>query len=151
MTNYDYFTRAEAKEKILDYLEDNPNSNPDTAFDQTFNEDYYIIGRAEAEEALEHSPWGIFSAISIIKEYEEDKDGNLFTDVSEPEMVANMLEYIVGEDIWQEIKDKFKEETKIDIDDYTLSQMDDDVQNKLIKFIKHYKVTEDAYINTYLD
>lgn len=66
-------------------------------------------------------------------------------------MVANMLEFIVGEDIWQEIKDRFKEETKIDIDDYTLSQMDDDVQNKLIKFIKHYKVTEDAYINTYLD
>lgn len=23
MTNYDYFTRTEAKEKILDYLEDN--------------------------------------------------------------------------------------------------------------------------------
>ena len=62
-----------------------------------FNEDYFIIGRYQASEFLKEV--GTFEAIGIIKEYEKDNFGEVTTDLSEPERVANMYAYIKGEEL----------------------------------------------------
>ena len=68
-----------------------------------FNEDYYIIGRYEAEKWL-NANGGVFYAIGEIKEYEESIFGQVTTDISEPEKVVNMFVYILGEIVLQESK-----------------------------------------------
>ena len=59
-----------------------------------FNEDYAFIYDDEAEEACESvSTW---SAIRLVKKYEEDNFGECNTEI-EPVKIANMLVYIYGE------------------------------------------------------
>lgn len=67
-----------------------------------FNEDYYLIGRYEAEQWL--IKVGIFNAIDTIKEYEQSNFGEVTTDLSEPERVCNMLVYILGEELLNELE-----------------------------------------------
>jgi len=67
-----------------------------------FNEDYYLIGRYEAEQWL--NKVGIFHAIDVIKEYEEMNFGEVTTDLSEAERVCNMFVYIVGEELLGELE-----------------------------------------------
>jgi hypothetical protein len=63
---------------------------------QAFNEDYYIIGRHQAKLWLSDE---VFNIIEMIKEYENDNFGEVYTDFSEPEKVVNMYVYIVGYDV----------------------------------------------------
>ena len=65
---------------------------------EVFNTDYFIIGYYQAEEWLKENI-GIFNAIGIIKEYENDQFGELTTDVSSSESVVNMTAYILGDEI----------------------------------------------------
>ena len=73
----------------------------DEIHQRLFNEDYYIIGRYEAEQWLSNTAEGIFYCIETIKEYEQDNFGEVSTDLSEPENVVNMYVYILGEEILQ--------------------------------------------------
>jgi len=80
-----------------------------------FNEDYYLIGRYEAEQWL--NKVGIFHAIDVIKEYEQDNFGQVTTDLSEAERVCNMFVYIVGEELLGEVetlRDKWNDELSED-------------------------------------
>jgi len=61
------------------------------------NENYFIIGYYQAEQWLKKD--GIFNAIETIKEYENLNFGEVSTDLSSSESVANMLAYILGEEI----------------------------------------------------
>ena len=88
-----YFTRNEALEDIKETLEFY-NSCYSDLHNETFNTNYYIIGTYEAEQALEQ--YGTFEAIRKIQEYENDNFGEVLTDLSDPEKLANMLYYIVG-------------------------------------------------------
>ena len=63
------------------------------------NEDYFIIGYSKAEQWLKKDDGSIFEAIETIKEYEESNFGQVSTDLSSSESVANMLAYILGEEI----------------------------------------------------
>jgi hypothetical protein len=63
-----------------------------------FNEDYFIIGRYQAEMFLRDCG-GVFSCIAEIKEYEEGNFGEVTTDLSDAEGVANMYAYIKGEEM----------------------------------------------------
>ena len=65
---------------------------------EVFNTDYFIIGYYQAEEWLKENI-GIFNAIGIIKEYENDQFGELTTDISSSESVVNMTAYILGDEI----------------------------------------------------
>ena len=65
--------------------------------DEVFNTDYYIIGTYEAKEAL--NQYDVFKAIEKVKDNEELNFGEVTTDISDPEKLANMLYYIVGEDV----------------------------------------------------
>jgi hypothetical protein len=61
-----------------------------------FNTDYYIIGTYKAKQWL-----GVdaFDAIAMIKDYELDNFGEVYTDLSNAERVVNMVVYIIGEEI----------------------------------------------------
>ena len=61
------------------------------------NEDYFIIGYYKAEQWLKKD--NIFNAIEKIKDYEQSNFGQVSTDLSSSENVANMLAYILGEEI----------------------------------------------------
>jgi hypothetical protein len=63
------------------------------------NEDYFIIGSFRARQWIGDEA---FSIIDKIKEYEESNFGEVTTDFSEPEKVANMYCYIKGEEILQQ-------------------------------------------------
>ena len=62
-----------------------------------FNEDYFIIGRYQAEQFLQESG-GVFNAIETITEYENEQFGEVTTNLAEAEYVANMYAYIRGEE-----------------------------------------------------
>tara|TARA_R100001163_G_C5013060_1_gene158312 strand:- start:471 stop:794 length:324 start_codon:yes stop_codon:yes gene_type:complete len=63
---------------------------------EIFNTDYYIIGTYKAKQWLGADA---FDAIAIIKDYEMDNFGEVYTDLSNPERVVNMVVYIIGEEI----------------------------------------------------
>ena len=93
----------ELKQDVKDYIIDQLSS--DVGLDQNIsdlhhyllNEDYFIIGYYKAEQWLKKD--SIFNAIDKIKEYEQDNFGQVSTDLSSSESVANMLAYILGEEI----------------------------------------------------
>ena len=63
---------------------------------ELFNTDYFIIGTYRAKQWLGDQA---FEAIAIIKEYEQQNFGEVSTDLSDPEKVANMLAYVLGEEL----------------------------------------------------
>ena len=93
----------ELKQDVKNYIID--QLNDDVGLDQhisdlhhyLLNEDYFIIGYYQAEQWLKKD--SIFNAIETIKEYEESNFGQVSTDLSSSENVANMLAYILGEEI----------------------------------------------------
>ena len=96
-----YKQKQDVKEYIIQQL------NDDVGLDQhisdlhhfLLNEDYFIIGYWKAEQWLKKDDGSIFEAIETIKEYEESNFGQVSTDLSSSESVANMLAYILGEEI----------------------------------------------------
>lgn len=61
-----------------------------------WNTDYHIIGYYQAEKWItKHMT--VFEAIGEVQEYERDNFGEIYTDISSSEKVANMLAYIYGE------------------------------------------------------
>jgi len=64
---------------------------------EVFNTDYYIIGTHEAKEALKE--YDVFKAIEKVQTYEKDYFGEVYTDLSDPEKLINMLYYIIGEEV----------------------------------------------------
>ena len=60
------------------------------------NEDYFIIGIYKAKQWLGSE---VFDVIETIREYEQSNFGQVSTDFSDPEKVANMNAYILGEEI----------------------------------------------------
>ena len=93
----------ELKQDVKDYIIQ--QLNDDVGLDQhisdlhhyLLNEDYFIIGYYQAEQWLKKD--SIFNAIEIIKDYEQSNFGEVSTDLSSSENVANMLAYILGEEI----------------------------------------------------
>lgn len=99
-TTKKYFTRNEALEDIKEALESYNGYYPDL-YNEVFDTDYYIIGTYQCERALEQ--YGTFEAIRKIQEYENDNFGEVVTDLSDPEKVANVLYYIIGDEATQEL------------------------------------------------
>tara|TARA_R100000315_G_scaffold56199_1_gene30472 strand:+ start:120 stop:512 length:393 start_codon:yes stop_codon:yes gene_type:complete len=96
-----YKQKQDVKEYIIQQL------NDDVGLDQhisdlhhyLLNEDYFIIGSWRAEQWLKKDDSSVFEAIKTIREYEESNFGQVSTDLSSSENVANMLAYILGEQI----------------------------------------------------
>jgi len=90
------------------------------------NEDYFIIGTYKAKQWLGSE---VFDVIETIREYEQSNFGQVSTDFSDPEKVANMIAYILGEEILSE-SDIYQQ---IQFDKNILEE--DDISN-LIKDLK---------------
>ena len=96
-----YKQKQDVKEYIIQQL------NDDVGLDQhisdlhhyLLNEDYFIIGSYRAEQWLKKDDSSVFEAIETIREYEQSNFGQVSTDLSSSENVANMLAYILGEEI----------------------------------------------------
>lgn len=101
-SNNNYFTKYEALEKIKEVIECGYDGYWCDLHNEVFNTDYYIIGRYDAEETLEE--YGTFKAVGVVASYEKDAFGEINTDISDPEKIANMLWYIIGEEVIGEIE-----------------------------------------------
>ena len=108
--------RKEVKEELSELIKDtykdgrfNLDQDLYDIHNEVFNTDYFIIGYYNAEKWLNEN-YGIFAAIDRIKEYEEDNFGEVFTDLSSSENVVNMLVYILGEEIIEEVIEELKNE-----------------------------------------
>ncbi len=96
-----YKQKQDVKNYIIQQL------NDDVGLDQhisdlhhyLLNEDYFIIGYYKAEQWLKKDNSSVFEAIETIKDYEQSNFGQVSTDLSNSENVANMLAYILGEEI----------------------------------------------------
>ena len=103
------FKREEIKSHAIDWLKETKAQADDghtydfsevgDVHHDIFNTEYYIIGNYQARQWLGSLA---FDVINIIKEYEQDQFGEVYTDFSDPERVVNMYVYIVGEEIMQE-------------------------------------------------
>ena len=98
--------REEAREAIVEALRDGYDGYYCDLHNEVFNTDYYIIGTYQAEKALEE--YGVFDAIEKVKEYETDRFGAVYTDFTNPEEFANMLYYIIGEEVLFEMMEGVK-------------------------------------------
>lgn len=125
-TTKKYFTKNEALEDIKNTLE-SYNGYYSDLHNETFNTDYYIIGTYEAEQALEQ--YGTFEAIRKIQEYENDNFGEVLTDLSDPEKIANMLYYIVGNEAIQDLYEYSETFSENENDSATVENSDKIIQD----------------------
>ena len=95
--------REEARERIIECLKGGYTGYYCDLHNEVFNTDYYIIGTYQAEEALKE--YGIFKAIEKVQTYEKENFGEVYTDLSDPEKLINMLFYIIGEEVLNEMMD----------------------------------------------
>ena len=94
----------EIKDYAIEGLENLKGTNPETAdvHHNIFNMDYYIIGTYEAKKWVEKI--GAFEVIGEIVDYETVHFGEVHTDCTDPEKVANMYAYIKGQEILDDSK-----------------------------------------------
>lgn len=93
--------REQAKEAIIEALKNGYSGYYCDLHNEVFNTDYYIVGTYKAKEALKE--YGVFEAIEKVQEYEKDNFDEIYTDLSDPEKLVNMLYYIIGEEVLYEI------------------------------------------------
>lgn len=92
--------REEARERIIECLEGGFDGYYCDLHQEVFNSDYYIIGTHEAKEALKE--YDVFKAIERVQTYEKENFGEVYTDLSDPEKLVNVLFYIIGEEVlWE--------------------------------------------------
>ena len=70
---------------------------------ELFNTDYYYTYPGEAIKAF--NKISVFDALGVIAEYEKDNFGKVNTDFTSPCNVANMLYYIVGDEVLYDLFD----------------------------------------------
>lgn len=98
--------RGEARAAIIETLKDGYSGYYCDLHNEVFNTDYYIIGTYQAKEALKE--YDVFEAIEKVQTYEKDNFGEVYTDLSNPEKLINMLYYIIGEEVLFEMMDGVK-------------------------------------------
>ena len=103
MLSREELMREEAREAIIEALENGYDGYYCDLHNELFNTDYYIVGTYQAEEALRE--YDVFEAIRKVKNYEENNFGVVYTDLSDPKAVVNMLYYIIGEEVLYEMMD----------------------------------------------
>ena len=93
--------KREAIGDIIDALENGYSGYYCDLHNEVFNTDYYIIGTHAAKEALRE--YDVFDAIELVQEYEKNEFGEIYTDLSDPEKLINMVYYIIGNEVIAEM------------------------------------------------
>ena len=99
--------REEARAAIIEALKNGYSGYYGNLHDELFNTDYYIIGTYRAKEALRE--YDVIEALEKVWEYEKDNFGEIYTDLSDPERLINMLFYIIGEEVLFEMMEGIEE------------------------------------------
>ena len=95
--------RREAIADIIETLENEYDDYYCDLHNKVFNTGYYIIGTWQAKEAL--NEYDVFDAIETVQDYEKSNFGEVYTDVTNPEALVNMLYYIIGEEVIRDMYD----------------------------------------------
>jgi hypothetical protein len=93
--------REQAREAIIEVLEEGYSGYYCDLHDEVFNTDYYTIWADEAKKELEE--FGLWDAIGKVQTYEKDTFGEVYTDLSNPIKLINLLYYIIGEEVLDEM------------------------------------------------
>ena len=110
------------KTRILDYVDDSGELDiwytdweldHSEAHHEIFNTDYYIIGTYKATQWLGDLA---FDAIALITDYENDNFGEVFTDLTNPEHIVNMVAYIIGEQVLPTVIDNYLSQLEVEKD-----------------------------------
>lgn len=107
MLSREELMRKEAREAIMEALENGYTGYYCDLHNEIFSSYYYIVGNYKAREALKE--YDVFKAIKKVTEYEKDNFGQVYTDLSDPEELINVLFYIISEEVLFEIMDGIRE------------------------------------------
>ena len=129
MNNKEKEMREEAREAIIEALENGYSGYYCDLHNEVFNTDYYIIGTHQAKKALEE--YDVFEAIEKVQAYEEDNFGEVYTDLSNPEKLVNMLYYIIGEEVLYEMMEGINE-----FHDNWNNQADEETNAEILKALE---------------
>ena len=127
-----YEMKVDAKDAIIECLENGYDDYYCDLHNEVFNTDYYVTGTTEAKNILGENA---FDAIGRIYSYEKDNFGEVYTDLSEPMKVVNMLYYIIGEEVMYN-NDEFSEI----INEHWDECADEETNMKLIKALKNSEI-----------
>lgn len=117
--------KNEVLDVIIDGLMDYEGSDFETFENDTFNTERNIGTREAAldlanfvkDDATDYEDTdlddGAFAATQLVKAYEMDLDGKVSTDLTNPEQVADMIDYIRGTRVFEELLG----ETDFELDD----------------------------------
>lgn len=97
--------KVELAEHVLDRINDGviDDSNRDDWHFHCFNEDYYVIGYYEASQWLKRHNIDTFEAVGICQDYEKNNFGKMTGSYDNPEKTVNILTYIYGEELLNNI------------------------------------------------
>lgn len=95
--------KEQAIADIIEALENGFDGYYCDLHNEVFNTDYYIIGTYQAKEALKE--YDVFEAIELVQTYEKEQFGEIYTELSNPEKLINMVYYIIGDEIIGEMYD----------------------------------------------
>lgn len=119
--------KEEAIADIIETLENGYSGYYCDLHNEVFNTDYYIIGTYLAKEALKE--YDVFEAIELVQDYENNNFGEVYTDLSDPEKLINMVYYIIGEEVIAEIGES--------IDEFWNCIADEETNNAIIEALKN--------------
>lgn len=132
--------KNEVLDVIIDNLMDYVGSDFETYEDETFNQASNIYTREAAldldkfvkDDATDYEDTvlneGAFAAIQLVKAYEQDELGEVNTDLTDPCKVADMVNYIRGTRVFEELLD----EADFELDD----EITEESAKKVIKLAK---------------
>ena len=129
-----YDMKVDAVNAIIDCLECGYDGYYCDLHNEVFNKDYYVTGTAEAKNILGEGE-NIFNAIGRIYTYERDIFGEVFTDLSDPVKIVNMLFYIIGEEIMYN-NNEFNKILTEHWDEYA----DEETNIELVKTLKNSEI-----------
>ena len=117
--------KNEVLDVIIDNLTDYLGSDFETYEDETFNQASNIYTREAAldldkfvkDDAVDYEDTtldeGAFGAIQLVKAYEQDELGEVNTDLTDPCKVADMIDYLRGTRVFEELLN----EAEFELDD----------------------------------
>ncbi len=120
--------KEEAIEAVIRALEDGYSGYYCDLHNEVFNTDYYIIGTYQAKEALRE--YDVFDAIELVQNYEKDNFGEVYTDLSNPEKLINMVYYIIGDEVICEMNEI------AEFEDNWNNVADDETNAKIVEAMK---------------
>ena len=93
--------KIELLSHVIETIQDQYLTDFDDLHFHAFNEDYYIIGYYNAEQWLKKHDISAWEAIETVLQWELDILGEVQTkpDTINPESIANMYIYVLGEEL----------------------------------------------------